>query len=73
MNPCQSLEKHRRKKSKKPTYYYVAQSDDEADTLKDKFWRDLEQGKVDVFGNDMYSKVKGMIAHINTVYLYHKK
>ncbi len=30
----------------------------EADTLKDKFWRNLEQGKINVFGNDMYSKVK---------------
>ena len=30
----------------------------EADTLKDKFWRNLEQGKINVFGSDMYSKVK---------------
>ena len=38
---------------------YVAQDEEEYDTLKDKFWRDLEQGKVDVFkAGDMYSKVK---------------
>ena len=48
-----------RKKSKKHNYFYVDEEDDQADTLKDKFWRDLEQGKINVFGNDMYSKVKG--------------
>ena len=47
-----------RKKGTKGTYFYVNNSDDEADTLKDKFWRDLEQGKIDVFSNDLYSKVK---------------
>ena len=29
-----------------------------SDTLKDTFWRDLEEGKVNVFSADMYSKVK---------------
>ena len=44
---------------KAPTWKYVAQGEEEYDTLKDKFWRDLEQGKVDVFkAGDMYSKVK---------------
>ena len=44
---------------KKPSYYYVSSSDeDNFDTLKDKFWRDLEEGKIDVFSNDLYSKVK---------------
>lgn len=28
-------------------------------TLKDTFWKDLEEGKVNVFATDMYSKVKG--------------
>ena len=45
-------------KSKKSNYYYVDADGVEADTLKDKFWRNLEQGKINVFGNDMYSKVK---------------
>ena len=48
-----------KKKNKKAGYYYVTQESEEADTLKDKFWRDLEQGKINVFGSDMYSKVKG--------------
>ena len=47
----------RKKKSKKPTYVIV--EDEACDTLKDKFWRDLEEGKINVFSNDMYSKVKG--------------
>lgn len=51
-------DKSSKKKVTKGTYYYVNNSDDEADTLKDKFWRDLEQGKIDVFGDDLYSKVK---------------
>ena len=45
-------------KRRKPTYYYVSSSEEEFDTLKDKFWRNLEEGKVNVFGSDMYSKVK---------------
>ncbi len=48
----------RRKKERKQNYFYVHNSDDEADTLKDKFWRDLEEGKINVFGSDLYSKVK---------------
>ncbi|XP_050394413.1 M-phase phosphoprotein 8 [Patella vulgata] len=28
-------------------------------TLKDTFWKDLEEGKVNLFATDMYSKVKG--------------
>ena len=44
------------KASKKPTYYYVEGA--EADTLKDKFWRNLDEGKVDVFQYDMYSRAK---------------
>ena len=45
-------------KSKKSNFYYVDADGAEADTLKDKFWRNLEQGKINVFGSDMYSKVK---------------
>lgn len=48
-----------KKREKKPSYYYVGSSDDEADTLKDKFWRNLEEGKVDVFSSDLYSRAKG--------------
>ncbi|ELU04569.1 hypothetical protein CAPTEDRAFT_207367 [Capitella teleta] len=47
------------RKKKTQFYKYVNSDDDEADTLKDKFWRDLEQGKVDVLSRgDLYSKVK---------------
>ena len=45
--------------AKKKHFYYVSSSDEEADTLKDKFWRELEEGKIDVFSNDLYSKIKG--------------
>ncbi|XP_036358095.1 uncharacterized protein LOC115210952 isoform X2 [Octopus sinensis] len=31
---------------------------DHSTTLKDTFWKDLEEGKVDLFETDMYSKVK---------------
>lgn len=52
---------HGARKKKFQFYKYVNSDDDEADTLKDKFWRDLEQGKVDVFSRgDLYSKVKAM-------------
>ena len=47
-------------KVKKPTYYYVPGTSAESDTLKDKFWRNLEEGKVDVFAcGDLYTRVKG--------------
>jgi len=40
-------------------YYYVPSESDEADTLKDKFWRDLEQGKLNFLNTvDMYTRVK---------------
>jgi len=40
-------------------YYYVPPESDEADTLKDKFWRDLEQGKLNFLNTvDMYTRVK---------------
>ncbi len=45
-------------KSRKANFYYVDADGAEADTLKDKFWRNLEEGKINVFSNDMYSKVK---------------
>ncbi len=47
------------KSRKSQGYYYVDADGEEADTLKDKFWRNLEQGRINVFeGSDMYSKVK---------------
>jgi len=40
-------------------YYYVPSESVEADTLKDKFWRDLEQGKLNFLNTvDMYTRVK---------------
>jgi len=40
-------------------YYYVPSESAEADTLKDKFWRDLEQGKLNFLNTvDMYTRVK---------------
>ena len=40
-------------------YRYVPPESDEADTLKDKFWRDLEQGKLNFLNTeDMYTRVK---------------
>ena len=40
-------------------YRYVPSESDEADTLKDKFWRDLEQGKLNFLNTvDMYTRVK---------------
>jgi len=40
-------------------YHYVPSESDEADTLKDKFWRDLEQGKLNFLNTvDMYTRVK---------------
>ncbi|XP_064617661.1 M-phase phosphoprotein 8-like isoform X2 [Liolophura sinensis] len=38
---------------------HMASSVSDPDTLKDTFWRDLEEGKVNLFETDMYSKVKG--------------
>jgi len=37
-----------------------SESDEEVDTIKDRFWQDLEEGKINVFGSDLYSKVKGV-------------
>ena len=51
---------HGRKKCpKKCLYQIVSSSDEEADTLKDRFWRDLEEGKLqeDLVGVDLYSSV----------------
>jgi len=40
-------------------YHYVPPESEEADTLKDKFWRDLEQGKLNFLNTvDMYTRVK---------------
>ena len=40
-------------------YYFVPSESAEADTLKDKFWRDLEQGKLNFLNTvDMYTRVK---------------
>jgi len=40
-------------------YHYVPSESDEADTLKDKFWRDLEEGKFNFLNTvDMYTRVK---------------
>lgn len=48
-------------RSKRKQYYiYVDVGSKEADTLKDKFWRNLEQGMMDFSeAGDLYSKVKG--------------
>jgi len=49
----------RRSKRKFYGYHYVPSESDEADTLKDKFWRDLEQGKLNFLNTvDMYTRVK---------------
>jgi len=49
----------RRSKKKFCGYHYVPSGSDEADTLKDKFWRDLEQGKLNFLNTvDMYTRVK---------------
>jgi len=49
----------RRRKRKFCGYHYVPSESDEADTLKDKFWRDLEQGKLNFLNTvDMYTRVK---------------
>lgn len=40
-------------------YHYVPSESEEADTLKDKFWRDLDQGKLNFLNTvDMYTRVK---------------
>lgn len=45
----------------KPSFYYVSSSEDEASGLKDRFWKDLEDGKVDIFRTaDLYSTVKAI-------------
>ena len=31
----------------------------EVEPIKDNFWQDLEDGKINVFGSDLYTKVKG--------------
>ena len=50
---------YRGSKKKFCGYHYVPPESDEADTLKDKFWRDLEQGKLNFLNTvDMYTRVK---------------
>jgi len=46
-------------KKKKKHFVLVSSSDEEADTLKDHFWRDLEGGVLpeDLCGSDLYSSV----------------
>ena len=48
---------HRRKKKK--NFVLVSSSDEEADTLKDHFWKDLEKGVLpqDLCSSDLYSSV----------------
>jgi len=50
---------HHQKKKKSSHYVLVSSSDSEADTLKDRFWRDLEGGVLpqDLSGGDLYSSV----------------
>ena len=48
----------RKPKQKKHTFVYVSSDEEEANTLKDRFWHDLEQGKMILDGSDLYSKVK---------------
>lgn len=38
---------------------FVSEIGDLSTTLKDTFWKDLEEGKVNLFATDMYSRVKG--------------
>jgi len=55
-------------KKKCSGYYYVPSESAEADTLKDKFWRDLEQGKLNFLNTvDMYTRVKrpGKVHEVN--------
>ncbi|XP_074644706.1 uncharacterized protein LOC141901387 isoform X2 [Tubulanus polymorphus] len=42
-----------------PKFEYI---EDDETTLKDTFWEDLKDGKINVFECDMYSKVKGRAA-----------
>jgi hypothetical protein len=36
----------RKRRKRLPTVLYISESDSEIDTVKDKFWRDLEEGKL---------------------------
>ncbi|XP_077977593.1 uncharacterized protein LOC144433157 [Glandiceps talaboti] len=58
------LEKEEEEKEKKNEKKDDDDSDDDIDTLKDTFWRDLEQGLINLEG-DMYSKVKGRRAALD--------
>ena len=49
----------RKPKQKKNTFVYVSSDEEEANTLKDRFWHDLDQGKINILdGSDLYSKIK---------------
>lgn len=54
----QQQEKPKRHRDPSRFVKYVSESDEEADTLKDKFWRDFDVGLIDTSA-DMYSKVRG--------------
>ena len=52
-------EKADQSKRKKHSWYYVSSSEDEQEGVKDRFWKDLDDGKLDLFRNpDLYSTVK---------------
>jgi len=58
-NPADNCSPTGNSKRKFCGYHYVPSESDEADTLKDKFWRDLEQGKLNFLNTvDMYTRVK---------------
>jgi len=56
--PAASPPVHHRK-NKKKNFVLVSSSDEEADTLKDHFWKDLEKGVLpeDLCSYDLYSSV----------------
>jgi len=55
----QGKEKKRSRSRRSNLWYYVEDTSAEADTLKDKFYRDLEQGRVVIDqSEDLYTRVK---------------
>ena len=52
-------EKADQSKRKKHSWYYVSSSEDEQEGVKDRFWKDLDDGKLNLFRNaDLCSTVK---------------
>jgi hypothetical protein len=55
----------RKRKKRLPTVVYVSESDSDIDTVKDTFWRDLEEGKlVQQPYIDLYTKVRSILVGV---------